>query len=227
MLPGRRRDRQGHPPDAGRQGREREARGLVQLSSSDILVIGGGIAGLSARPRSPPCQGHRSRGRGGDRLPFVRPQRDDAPLCARRSAGPGADARQPAFFEAPPAGFHRRAARPSHAGPDPCPRGRACRARPARCRRLRRSRSSSGSMRTACSSSALRSALAKAARSRAWSTATASGSIRSACCKAMSRALRHTGGEIVTDARVSGHPARGRRLDRHDRARADTSPRQS
>ena len=46
--PGRRRDRQSHPPDAGRQGRQRKAHGLVQLSSSDIIVIGGGIAGLSA-----------------------------------------------------------------------------------------------------------------------------------------------------------------------------------
>ena len=46
----RRRDRQGHPPDARRQGRARAAdRRLTRVATNpDILVIGGGIAGLSA-----------------------------------------------------------------------------------------------------------------------------------------------------------------------------------
>ena len=99
----RRRDRQGHPPDAGRQGRARAARRLRPGEpTSDILVIGGGVAGLSAAAAlGDACQGHRARGRGGDRLPLVGPQRDHAPLCARRPAGPRADARQPALLRSP------------------------------------------------------------------------------------------------------------------------------
>ena len=60
-----------------------------QLNSSDILVIGGGIAGLSAASAlCEACQGHRPRGRARRRLSLVRPQRDDAALRARRSARP-------------------------------------------------------------------------------------------------------------------------------------------
>ena len=96
--------------------------------------------------------GHRPRGRGADRLPLVGPKRDHAPLCARRPAGPRADARQPAVLRRSARRVQRRSARPSDAGAGPRARGRARGARRARGRASRRSPSSSGSMRAAFTS---------------------------------------------------------------------------
>ena len=50
-------------------------------------------------------EGHRPRGRGAGRLPFLRAQRDHVPLRARRPAHPRLTLASRGFFDAPPDGF--------------------------------------------------------------------------------------------------------------------------
>ena len=100
----RRRDRQRHPPDARRQGRERAADRRLSVANNSRHPRHRRRDRRAVRGRGTleACAGDRARGGGADRLPLVGPQRDHASLCARRPAGPRADARQPVLLR------HRR-----------------------------------------------------------------------------------------------------------------------
>ena len=111
-----------------RQGRQRAADGrLTGPSASDILIIGGGIAGLSAAAAlEPACAGHRARRRGARSASTRRAEA--RPCSIMRSATRLVRALTLAsrpFFDCAARGLQRCAAGPADAGADPCARGRA------------------------------------------------------------------------------------------------------
>ena len=103
------------------------------MEGADFLIVGGGIAGLSAAARlARHGRCDRARGRGGARLSQLRPKRLVQPLRHRQRGGPRPHRAQPALLRGAARGLLRHADQPGLSHPlfrrrdSPCPRSTRC-----------------------------------------------------------------------------------------------------